>query len=74
MIRRHSHSGHPSEQPETDWFQDSLTPSYLRKPKPVATDLPSVEPETPEQITERSKEPVMAVHMTLLERYEQETK
>ena len=70
MIRRHSFSGRPSES-GTDWGQQSLLPEHMkRKPKPI-TELPSVdEVDEPDGAPKKVETP--AIHMTLLERYEQE--
>lgn len=71
MVRRHSHSGSSSGS-GIDWFTDKLTPAYLKKKRAqrfTRKELPAVEPETPEQAAERTKEPDAAIHATLMERY-----
>lgn len=66
-----SHSGHRSDD-QFDWFQESLTPYYLkRKPTPME-EMPSVEVDPIEE-AEPKKVVTPAEHMTLLQRYVQIT-
>ena len=78
MIRRHSHSGHPSEHPSesgTDWSQDCLLPYYLRKgyERHPSEPLPSVEVDPVQEAEENMKVVTLATHRALQERYEMET-